>query len=52
MTSVEETTEDPSGPEPGGYAAARLRLLEEEPLSRAARRGAHTAQSDQWLNGQ
>ncbi|MFJ8212434.1 [protein-PII] uridylyltransferase [Streptomyces sp. NPDC096033] len=51
MTSVEETTEDPSGPEPGGYAAARLRLLEEEPRSGPSRRSALSALTDQWLNG-
>ncbi|MFE1792410.1 [protein-PII] uridylyltransferase [Streptomyces sp. NPDC059525] len=51
MTSVEETTEDPSGPEPGGYAAARLRLLDEEPRSGPSRRSALSALTDQWLNG-
>ncbi|MEU8431679.1 [protein-PII] uridylyltransferase [Streptomyces sp. NPDC029216] len=51
MTSVEETTEDPTGSGPSGYAAARLRLLQEESRSGPSRRSALSALTDQWLNG-
>ncbi|RPF45242.1 UTP--GlnB (protein PII) uridylyltransferase GlnD [Streptomyces sp. Ag109_G2-6] len=50
MTSVEETTEDPTGPGPGGYAAARLRLLQEESRSGPSRRSGLSALTDRWLN--
>ncbi|MFF4368837.1 [protein-PII] uridylyltransferase [Streptomyces sp. NPDC001594] len=50
MTSVEETTQDPTGPEPGGYAAARLRLLQEEARSGPSRRSGLSALTDRWLN--
>ncbi|MGW2676161.1 [protein-PII] uridylyltransferase [Streptomyces sp. NPDC001436] len=51
MTSVEETRQDPAGPGPSGYAAARLRLLQEEPRSGPSRRCALSALTDQWLSG-
>ncbi|THA56063.1 [protein-PII] uridylyltransferase [Streptomyces sp. A1136] len=53
MTSVENTTAEPSGPDgsgPGGYAAARLRLLREESRSGPSRRSALSALTDDWLN--
>ncbi|MGW7099151.1 [protein-PII] uridylyltransferase [Streptomyces sp. NPDC054883] len=53
MTSVEHTTaepSDPDGPGPGGYAAARLRLLQEESRSGPSRRSALSAVTDDWLN--
>ncbi|MFD8983430.1 [protein-PII] uridylyltransferase, partial [Streptomyces sp. NPDC059564] len=56
MTSVEETTDGtdghdgPDGSGPSGYAAARLRLLQEESRSGPSRRSALSALSDQWLN--
>lgn len=54
MTSVENTTAGPSGPDgdgpvPGGYAEARLRLLQEESRSGPARRSALAALTDDWL---
>ncbi|MFK0257173.1 [protein-PII] uridylyltransferase [Streptomyces sp. NPDC090445] len=49
MTSVEETT-GPSDPGPSGYAAARLRLLQEEPRSGPSRRSALAGLTDDWLN--
>ncbi|MEU7063024.1 [protein-PII] uridylyltransferase [Streptomyces sp. NPDC053429] len=54
MTSVENTTAEPSGPDgdgpvPGGYAEARLRLLQEESRSGPARRSALAALTDDWL---
>ncbi|MFI5826685.1 [protein-PII] uridylyltransferase [Streptomyces sp. NPDC051578] len=54
MTSVENTTAGPSGPDgdgpvPGGYAEARLRLLQEETRSGPARRSALAALTDDWL---
>ncbi|MFF5705808.1 [protein-PII] uridylyltransferase [Streptomyces sp. NPDC012794] len=53
MTSVEETTQDdPAGSGPGGYAAARLRLLQEESRSGPSRRSALSGLTDQWLNAQ
>ncbi|MEU9373247.1 [protein-PII] uridylyltransferase [Streptomyces sp. NPDC048255] len=54
MTSVEETTaddsNDPSGSGPSGYAAARLRLLQEESRSGPSRRSALAGLTDDWLN--
>ncbi|MER5807709.1 [protein-PII] uridylyltransferase [Streptomyces sp. NPDC002033] len=56
MTSVEDTTDGtdghdrPDGSGPGGYAAARLRLLQEETRSGPARRSALSTLSDRWLN--
>lgn len=56
MTSVEQTTDGtgandgPDGSGPSGYAAARLRLLQEESRSGPSRRSALSALSDQWLN--
>ncbi|MCX5375594.1 [protein-PII] uridylyltransferase [Streptomyces sp. NBC_00091] len=50
MTSVEETTEDPAGSGPAGYAAARLRLLHEESRSGPSRRSALSGLTDHWLN--
>ncbi|WP_329198672.1 MULTISPECIES: [protein-PII] uridylyltransferase [unclassified Streptomyces] len=52
MTSVENTTAEPSGQDgsgPGGYAAARLRLLQEEARSGPSRRSALAALTDDWL---
>ncbi|MFD0270769.1 [protein-PII] uridylyltransferase [Streptomyces sp. NPDC127106] len=49
MTSVEETT-GTSDPGPSGYAAARLRLLQEEPRSGPSRRSALAGLTDDWLN--
>ncbi|MFF2193763.1 [protein-PII] uridylyltransferase [Streptomyces sp. NPDC058157] len=50
MTSVEETTQDPTGPGPGGYAEARLRLLAEEARSGPSRRSGLSALTDRWLD--
>ncbi|GHE29592.1 bifunctional uridylyltransferase/uridylyl-removing enzyme [Streptomyces vinaceus] len=54
MTSVEETmtgdSDEPSAPVPGGYAAARLRLLQEESRSGPSRRSALAGLTDGWLN--
>ncbi len=53
MTSVEETKdghEDPAGSGPSGYAAARLRLLQEESRSGPSRRSALSGLTDRWLN--
>ncbi|MET9607596.1 [protein-PII] uridylyltransferase [Streptomyces sp. NPDC006512] len=54
MTSVEETTNgpdnDPRDPGPSGYAAARLRLLQEESRSGPSRRSALSGLTDDWLN--
>ncbi|MFJ6699216.1 [protein-PII] uridylyltransferase [Streptomyces sp. NPDC091272] len=48
MASVEVTEEaDPSGP--SGYAAARLRLLQEEPRSGPPRRSALAGITDGWV---
>ncbi|WP_405978402.1 [protein-PII] uridylyltransferase [Streptomyces sp. NBC_00158] len=53
MTSAEETTkDDPAGSGPGGYAEARLRLLQEESRSGPARRSALSGLTDQWLDAQ
>ncbi|WP_399216954.1 [protein-PII] uridylyltransferase [Streptomyces sp. SAJ15] len=43
------TMTDTSGPGPGGYAAARLRLLQEEPRTGAPRRAALARLTDAWL---
>ncbi|WP_030351755.1 [protein-PII] uridylyltransferase [Streptomyces scopuliridis] len=49
MTSLEETTEQAdSGP--SGYAAARLRLLQEKARSGPPRRAALAGLTDDWLN--
>ncbi|MEL5954641.1 [protein-PII] uridylyltransferase [Streptomyces sp. CLV115] len=48
MTSTETTTGS-TDPEPGGYAAARLRLLQEEARSGPARRAALASLTDGWL---
>ncbi|MFF8915729.1 [protein-PII] uridylyltransferase [Streptomyces sp. NPDC015032] len=48
MTSTEVTTES-DGPEPSGYAAARLRLLREKARSGPPRRAALAALTDDWL---
>ncbi|MFJ2819579.1 [protein-PII] uridylyltransferase [Streptomyces toxytricini] len=50
MTSADATT-DTSDPGPGGYAAARLRLLGEEPRSGPSRRSALARLTDDWLTG-
>ncbi|MGW7315586.1 [protein-PII] uridylyltransferase [Streptomyces sp. NPDC054854] len=54
MTSVEPTTtgpdNDPRDAGPSGYAAARLRLLQEESRSGPSRRSALSALTDEWLN--
>ncbi|MFJ3926999.1 [protein-PII] uridylyltransferase [Streptomyces sp. NPDC090022] len=53
MTSVEHSTTDPSdpaGPGASGYAAARLRLLQEESRSGPSRRSALAGLTDDWLN--
>ncbi|WP_327268176.1 [protein-PII] uridylyltransferase [Streptomyces sp. NBC_01218] len=50
MTSTEVTTEtEDSGP--SGYAAARLRLLQQETRSGPPRRAALAGLTDDWLNG-
>ncbi|MET9697605.1 [protein-PII] uridylyltransferase [Streptomyces sp. NPDC006529] len=49
MTSVDDTTAAP-GSGPSGYAAARLRLLQEESRSGPARRSALSGLTDDWLN--
>ncbi|MBW5482009.1 [protein-PII] uridylyltransferase [Streptomyces bambusae] len=52
MTSVENTTTDPTDPAapgPSGYAAARLRLLQEESRSGPARRSGLARLTDDWL---
>ncbi|MCJ1679886.1 [protein-PII] uridylyltransferase [Streptomyces sp. APSN-46.1] len=53
MTSVENTTTDPTDPAdsgPSGYAAARLRLLQEESRSGPSRRSALAGLTDDWLS--
>ncbi|MEU2129972.1 [protein-PII] uridylyltransferase [Streptomyces sp. NPDC018352] len=50
MTSTETTTESADS-EPGGYAAARLRLLQEEARSGPPRRAALASLTDDWLTG-
>ncbi|GGT19047.1 MULTISPECIES: [protein-PII] uridylyltransferase [Streptomyces] len=49
MTSAGATT-GTSDPGPGGYAAARLRLLGEEPRSGPSRRSALARLTDDWLS--
>ncbi|MFJ8312547.1 MULTISPECIES: [protein-PII] uridylyltransferase [unclassified Streptomyces] len=50
MTSVEASTESCDGDsEPGGYAAARLRLLNEKTQSGPPRRAALAELTDDWL---
>ncbi|MET9855233.1 [protein-PII] uridylyltransferase [Streptomyces sp. NPDC006450] len=50
MTSVEETTDGNTADQgPSGYAAARLRLLQEESRSGPSRRSALAALTDDWL---
>lgn len=51
MTSVEETTDHTADSGPSGYAAARLRLLQEESRSGPSRRSALAGLTDDWLNG-
>lgn len=55
MTSAEQTmtgdSNDPSGSGPSGYAAARLRLLQEESRSGPSRRSALAGLTDDWLTG-
>lgn len=52
MTSVEETTDHTADSGPSGYAAARLRLLQEESRSGPSRRSALAGLTDAWLNAQ
>ncbi|MER7763608.1 [protein-PII] uridylyltransferase [Streptomyces sp. NPDC097619] len=49
MTSVEPTTTGHDDPGPSGYAAARLRLLRQEPQFGPARRSGLAALTDDWL---
>ncbi|MGW7620832.1 [protein-PII] uridylyltransferase [Streptomyces antimycoticus] len=49
MTESLETTTDTTDSGPGGYAAARLRLLQEGSRSGPARRSALAELTDQWL---
>lgn len=51
MTSVEETTDGSNTADqgPSGYAAARLRLLQEESRSGPSRRSALASLTDDWL---
>ncbi|MER5779515.1 [protein-PII] uridylyltransferase [Streptomyces sp. NPDC002039] len=49
MTSVDATTTEPADSGPSGYAAARLRLLQEESRSGPSRRSALAALTDDWL---
>ncbi|WP_405790789.1 [protein-PII] uridylyltransferase [Streptomyces sp. NBC_00029] len=51
MTSVEENTDHTADSGPSGYAAARLRLLQEESQSGPSRRSALAGLTDEWLNG-
>ncbi|MFE7140049.1 [protein-PII] uridylyltransferase [Streptomyces sp. NPDC057644] len=50
MTTTEVTTET-EGSEPSGYAAARLRLLQQEARSGPPRRAALARLTDDWLTG-
>ncbi|MEU4176058.1 [protein-PII] uridylyltransferase [Streptomyces sp. NPDC026589] len=50
MTSTEVTT-GTEGPGPSGYAAARLRLLQQEARSGPPRRAALARLTDDWLTG-
>ncbi|MFD8633571.1 [protein-PII] uridylyltransferase [Streptomyces sp. NPDC059533] len=49
MTSVEEPTDHTADSGAGGYAAARLRLLQEESRSGPSRRSALAGLTDEWL---
>ncbi|MEU9301137.1 [protein-PII] uridylyltransferase [Streptomyces sp. NPDC048269] len=49
MTSVEENTDHTADSGPSGYAAARLRLLQEESRSGPSRRSALAGLTDEWL---
>ncbi|MFE4637791.1 [protein-PII] uridylyltransferase [Streptomyces sp. NPDC056773] len=50
MTSVEETTDGNTADQgPSGYAAARLRLLQEESRTGPSRRSALASLTDDWL---
>ncbi|MFB6616108.1 [protein-PII] uridylyltransferase [Streptomyces sp. NPDC056367] len=49
MTSVEEPTDHTADPGAGGYAAARLRLLQEDSRSGPSRRSALAGLTDEWL---
>ncbi|MEU7607129.1 nucleotidyltransferase domain-containing protein, partial [Streptomyces sp. NPDC041003] len=49
MTSVEETTDNTADSGPSGYAAARLRLLQEGSRSGPSRRSALSGLTDDWL---
>lgn len=50
MTSVEENTDHTADSGASGYAAARLRLLQEESQSGPSRRSALAGLTDTWLN--
>ncbi|MGW7441079.1 [protein-PII] uridylyltransferase [Streptomyces sp. NPDC054849] len=50
MTSVEDNTDHTADSGPSGYAAARLRLLQEESRSGPSRRSALAGLTDEWLN--
>ncbi|WP_030195119.1 [protein-PII] uridylyltransferase [Streptomyces sp. NRRL S-87] len=50
MTSLDDTTEQ-ADPGHGGYAAARLRLLQQESQAGPSRRSALARLTDQWLTG-
>ncbi|MFI5619288.1 [protein-PII] uridylyltransferase [Streptomyces sp. NPDC051567] len=50
MTSVEESTDHTGDQGPGGYAAARLRLLGQETRSGPTRRSALARLTDDWLH--
>ncbi|MFJ5550380.1 [protein-PII] uridylyltransferase [Streptomyces sp. NPDC093225] len=50
MTSLDDTTEQ-ADPGHGGYAAARLRLLQQESQPGPSRRSALARLTDQWLTG-
>ncbi|WP_420167745.1 [protein-PII] uridylyltransferase [Streptomyces violaceoruber] len=50
MTTTEATTET-EGSDPSGYAAARLRLLQQEARSGPPRRAALARLTDDWLTG-
>ncbi|MFD3542883.1 [protein-PII] uridylyltransferase [Streptomyces sp. NPDC058662] len=49
MSSVEESTDHTADSGPSGYAAARLRLLQEESRSGPSRRSALAGLTDDWL---
>ncbi|MFB7465763.1 [protein-PII] uridylyltransferase [Streptomyces sp. NPDC056224] len=50
MTSVDKTTDHTADSGPSGYAAARLRLLQEESRSGPSRRSALAGLTDEWLS--